>query len=176
VDHRERYRTEDYEPGGGFRILFWTLAIFLIAAGILVSFNARYDGFSSLLWLAGALVVALAGPPLVQYVLLRGFGARPTWRSWWSSGNLYLTFWWDTDDHRLTRGQFALASGVPALLLWAVAISYAVAEPVAAGAIGFVLASCLGNLLYPALVFGKPEGTLVAKPENGLRLHVPARG
>lgn len=178
MDQAQNYRTQEYEPGDRFTTVYWVFAVLVVSGGFLVMATTEYVEASSYLpwfWLASTIVGALVVPPLIQYVMLRQSGVQTTRKPWTAHNRVpYLFRWWNPEGRGLTKGQFVAAMGVPALVVWIILISYAIAEPISAGAIGLGLANFIGNFWYSALVLTKPRGTLIEEFEGGLRFHMPA--
>ena len=134
----------------------------------------EYSSYLNWVWFAFTIVGALTVPPLVQYVVLRSSGARLKRKAWAANNRIpYLFRWWNPEDRNLTRWQFVGSTGVPALLMWAILVPYALVNPISAGAIGFALVNVMGNFWYSVSVLAKPKGTLVEEFEGGLRFHKP---
>ncbi len=148
-------QTEEYVPGRRFYVVFGSVMVMLVLLGFLVRSGYEWnepEDFAIWFWLVGMLIGGLAGPYLIQYVILRHFGVRPRRRKWrnnWGNRSQLIS-WWETEDCRLTRGQFAVAYGIPALLVCAFVLIYAIKFPTAAYIFGFMPAY-MGNFWYTLL-------------------------
>ena len=172
-------QTEEYVPGKRFYVIFGIVMVMLVSLGFLVrpgyEWNER-EGFAFWFWIVGLLIGVLAGPYLVQYAILRHFGVRPRRRKWpnnWGNRSQLIS-WWETEGYRLTRGQFAVAYGIPALLVCAFALIYVIRFATVAPFFGFVVPTYMGNFWYALLALKRPEETMVEPFDRGVRFYETA--
>ena len=175
----ERFVAQEHVPGRRFYVVFAVLLAAALLLGFYVASRAQWEGvvWSTVwIWLLVAVAAGLAVPDLVQYALLRRFGARPRRVSWIERNTRPLFAWWMASDHVFTKAQFVVSYGVPVVVPSAVLLAYVIRFPTTAPILGLVLPFYLGNLWFALLVFRKPVGTLVQPLDRGLRFHMPAFG
>ena len=173
----EGFVAQEHVLGRGFYVVFAALLATALLLGLYVASRSGWEGvaWSTVwIWLLVAVAAGLALPGLVQYALLRRFGARPRRVNRIERNGRPLFAWWTAPDHVFTKAQFVVSHGVPVLISSAVLLAYVSRFPTAAPILGFVLPFYLGNLWFVLLVLRKPVGTLVQPLDRGLRSHVPA--
>lgn len=167
----------EYVPGWRFYVVLAVSVVASLSLGLYVAsrFGWEETAWTTIwFWLSYAVVAGLVVPDLLQYAVLRRFGARPRRIRWTERGNGPLFAWWRTPDHWLTRRRFVVSYGAPVLLSCTVLTTYAVEFPTAAPVLGLIVPFYLGNLWCALIVLRKPDGTLVQLFGRDLRFRAPA--